>query len=83
MGTPTQPVTEQIFNGMSASALSDVEWQKPCQGNDHCVEIAALPDGRAAVRNSTDPGGPALIYTRAEIEALILGAKAGALDYLI
>ncbi|MCM3925255.1 DUF397 domain-containing protein [Frankia sp. AiPs1] len=36
-----------------------------------------------AVRNSRHPNGPALVYTRAEIEALILGAKDGDFDNLL
>jgi hypothetical protein len=34
------------------------------------------------VRNSRDPQGPALVYTRAEIAAFILGAKDGEFDDL-
>ena len=44
---------------------------------------AALPDGQVAVRNAADPAGPALIYTRAEIEALIGGAQDGDFDSLL
>jgi hypothetical protein len=47
------------------------------------VELAKLPDGKIAVRNSADPDGPALIYTRAEIEALIGGAQDGDFDALL
>lgn len=47
------------------------------------VEMARLPDGQIAVRNAADPGGPALIYTRAEIEALIGGAQDGDFDQLL
>jgi hypothetical protein len=84
MSISPQP-TEQIFNGMSAPELGDVEWLRGrCQSKEGtCVELAALSDGRAAIRNSTDPGGPALIYTRAEIAAFILGAKDGKFDDLI
>ena len=75
----------EIYNGMSATDLDGVSWQKSrisnSQGN--CVEIAALPDGGAAVRNSRDPQGPALIYTRAEMQALILGVKDGEFDHLL
>jgi len=75
----------EIYNGMSAMELDGVSWQKSrisnSQGN--CVEIAALPDGGAAVRNSRDPQGPALIYTRAEMQALILGVKDGEFDHLL
>jgi hypothetical protein len=33
--------------------------------------------------NSGDPEGPALIFTHAEIEAFIAGAKDGEFDHLI
>ena len=75
----------QVYNGMPADELGDVLWQKSrrssAQGN--CVEIAALPGGGAAVRNSRQPQGPALIYTKAEMEALILGVKDGEFDHLM
>ena len=35
------------------------------------------------MRDASDPDGPALIYTRAEIEALIGGAKDGDFDDLL
>ncbi len=41
-----------------------------------------LAGGAVAVRNSRDPHGPALVYTRAEIAAFIAGAKAGEFDDL-
>ncbi|SBW17498.1 hypothetical protein FDG2_0245 [Candidatus Protofrankia californiensis] len=44
------------------------------------MEMARLSPEVIAVRNSRDPNGPALIYTRAEIEALVLGAKDGDFD---
>ena len=55
----------------------------PTGGQSAGVEMAKLPDGQIAVRNSTDPDGPALIYTRAEIEALIGGAQDGDFDALL
>jgi hypothetical protein len=45
------------------------------QGN--CVEVARLPDGTVAVRNSRHPDGPALIFTSAEWEAFVSGAADG------
>jgi hypothetical protein len=61
------------------------QWQKSRHSNSqgNCVELAELPCGSIAVRNSRYPEGPALIYTRPEIEALILGAKDGDFDNLI
>jgi hypothetical protein len=75
----------RMVNGMSASQLQGVIWQKSGRSNPsgNCVECAALPDGEVAVRNSRDPEGPALIYTPAEIEAFILGVRDGDFDNLL
>ncbi|MER6401140.1 MULTISPECIES: DUF397 domain-containing protein [unclassified Kitasatospora] len=72
------------YNGMAAADLKDVVWQKSLHSNSqgNCVEFAALPGGDVAMRNSRFPDGPALIYTRAEIAALLLGAKDGEFDHL-
>jgi len=45
--------------------------------------VASLGTGEFAVRNSRNPDGPALIYTRAEIAALIEGVKLGEFDDLL
>jgi hypothetical protein len=47
----------------------------PTGGN--CVEVAFLADGEVAVRNSRDPDGPALIFTGAEWDAFLGGARDG------
>ena len=75
----------RMVNGMSASQLQGVIWQKSGRSNPsgNCVECAALPDGSVAVRNSRDPEGPALIYTQAEIDAFILGVRDGDFDNLL
>ena len=75
----------RMVNGMSASQLQGVIWQKSGRSNPsgNCVECAALPGGEVAVRNSRDPEGPALIYTPAEIEAFILGVRDGDFDNLV
>lgn len=74
-----------IYSGMPATALRQVTWQKSRRSNSrgNCVEMARLPGGDVAVRNSRYPDGPALVYTMAEIEALILGAKDGDFDNLL
>ena len=72
-------------NGMPARDLADVAWQKSSHSNSQgtCVELAGLPGGQIALRNSRHPDGPALIYTPAEIDAFIRGAKDGEFDDLI
>jgi hypothetical protein len=69
-----------IRNGMPASGIDGINWHKsrrsgPQGGN--CVEIAHLPDGQVAVRNSRYPDGPALIFTSPEWDAFLGGAKDG------
>jgi hypothetical protein len=75
----------ELFNGMRASALAPVSWVKSRHSNatGNCVELAALPDGGVALRNSRDPEGPALVYTRDEIAAFIAGARDGDFDFAI
>ncbi|NLT54216.1 MAG: DUF397 domain-containing protein [Actinomycetales bacterium] len=75
----------QVFNGMPATQVEGVVWRKSRRSNSqgNCVEMAELPGGDVAVRNSRYPAGPALVYTRAEIEALILGVKDGDFDHLL
>lgn len=71
-------------NGIAATELVGASWRKSSYSNSqgNCVEFAALSDGSVAVRNSRDPRGPALVYTRAEISALLAGAKDGEFDDL-
>ncbi|MGA5193359.1 DUF397 domain-containing protein [Streptomyces exfoliatus] len=70
---------------MAAAELRGVQWQKSRHSNSQgsCVEFAKLPGGNVAVRNSRHPEGPALVYTPAEIEALLLGVKDGEFDHLV
>jgi uncharacterized protein DUF397 len=50
--------------------------------NGTCVEVAALPDGHIAIRNSNHPDEGTILFTHAEINAWISGIKAGELHDL-
>ena len=48
--------------------------------NGNCVEVAGLPGDSVGIRDSRDPGGPVLRFTRAEWAAFLRGARRGELD---
>jgi hypothetical protein len=74
----------QVNNGIPADQLAPACWRKSRASNPtgSCVEVAELPGGAIAVRNSRHPCGPALIYTRAEVAAFLAGVKNGEFDDL-
>jgi Domain of unknown function (DUF397) len=74
-----------IHNGIPAASLTEATWKAAGHGEPRAAsaEMAALPGGSIAMRNSRDRDGLALIYTHAEIEAFIDGVKAGEFDHLI
>ncbi|KJK40274.1 hypothetical protein UK15_08010 [Streptomyces variegatus] len=74
----------QYDNGVPADRIMGALWIKSTasQGAGNCVEVAELPDGRVAVRNSRHPSGPALVYTRQEMAAFVAGARDGEFDGL-
>ena len=65
--------------------LTGVSWRKSRHSNSQgtCVELARLAGGQIAVRNSRFPEGPVQVFSRAEMRALIEGAKEGGFDYLL
>jgi uncharacterized protein DUF397 len=61
--------------------VSDKVWKKASasNANDNCVEMAR--DGELVlVRDSKNPHGPVLAYTKKEISAWLDGAKRGEFD---
>ena len=66
-------------------ALPDVTWRKSArsgkQGN--CVELAPVPSHGVAVRNSRFPEGPALMFSVADMSALVAAVKSGDYDHLL
>jgi hypothetical protein len=74
-----------IRNGMPASDLGPGGWTKPWSSTNGgaCLEARKLDGGRVALRQSTDPDGPALILEPHEIAAFIEGAKNGLTDFLL
>ena len=76
---------EITYNGMPAADLGEVRWLKSQYSNPNgeCVEVASLPTGEIAMRNSRFPTGPVLVYTQAEITAFLAGAKDGEFDQVV
>jgi hypothetical protein len=64
--------------------MDDLAWRKSSFSADQgaCVELAPLPDGRVAVRNSNHPDAGTVYFTRREMDAWLKGAQAGEFDDL-
>lgn len=65
--------------------LEGASWRKSRHSNPsgNCVEVAELPDGAIAIRNSRYPTGPALVCTQPEFAAFLAGARDGEFDGLL
>jgi hypothetical protein len=61
------------------AALAGAVYRKSSRstGTGNCVEVAGLPDGHRAVRDSKDPAGPALTFTSGGWTAFTAGLRAG------
>ncbi|GII88775.1 hypothetical protein Ssi03_67650 [Sphaerisporangium siamense] len=64
--------------------LSSVEWRKSMRSqatSNNCVEVAELPGGNRAVRDSKKPGGPVLGFTSTGWNSFIGCIKSGELGW--
>jgi hypothetical protein len=76
-------MTDAAGHVAHATDLGPLPWRKAtASAAGNCVEMAAVPDGPVAVRNSRDPHGPAILFSRTAIAALIEGMNAGEFDDL-
>jgi hypothetical protein len=73
--------TEQEKNELYAMDISDAVWESApgTDPDEERVEIAHLPGGAVAMRNSKEPE-TVLRYTAAEWRAFVLGARDGEFD---
>lgn len=59
----------------------EVKWVKSSysngSGGSNCVEVGAGEDDQILVRDSKDPDGPVLAFTRAEWDAFTAGVRDG------
>ncbi len=62
-------------------AALDSQWRKSTRSGDNgaCVEVAEMHD-EIKVRDSKDPDGPKLTFTRDEWRAFVTSAKDGDFD---
>ncbi|MEY9926896.1 putative secreted Zn-dependent protease [Catenulispora sp. GP43] len=60
-------------------------WRKSSasSGNGACVETTSVKADEILVRNSRDPEGPVLSFTKAEWVAFVAGVKAGEFDAIV
>jgi Domain of unknown function (DUF397) len=65
------------------SDANGLNWRKAqlSVNNGQCIELARA-EGMIAIRDSKNPSGPVLRYTRAEFHAFLDGAKNGEFDDL-
>ena len=66
------------FKGYEKIDTRQLTWRKGQRSNGgggNCVEVADLPDGGLAIRDSKNVNGPVLFFTPAEREAFVAGVK--------
>jgi hypothetical protein len=73
---------DDVDHTTTAARLSNLPWRKSTHSGalGNCVELAHLADGDVVVRNSRQPDGPVLVYSRTELATFLFGAKDGEFD---
>ena len=69
------PSEAAIGAASTGAAWIKSSYSGPTGGN--CAEVAFVADGQVAMRNSRHPDGPVLVFTRAEWDAFLSGARDG------
>jgi hypothetical protein len=82
-GAPYRYRTYYREHGVRTAELAAASWYKSSASayNGNCVEVSHLSGDLVAVRDTKDRAfGPALIFTRPEWDAFLVGAKNGEFD---
>jgi Domain of unknown function (DUF397) len=68
---------------VSSDWIFDIQWVKAKKSayDGNCVQVGRIRN-EVRVRNSRDPEGPQLVFTKAEFNAFLEGAKNGEFDGL-
>jgi hypothetical protein len=71
-----------VRSGIPAEQVPPATWRKSSHSGKegNCVELARLPDGIVALRNSRDPHGPALIHPADHLAGFLMAVKDGEFD---
>jgi hypothetical protein len=86
MGNDSAPIYDDKGNVRASLDLTGARWERGDGTNDDGdhVEVAAVPhtDGVTymVMRNSAQPAGPVLVFTPAEWDAFVKGARDGEFD---
>jgi hypothetical protein len=82
MENPLEPSTAADRLDGTERAVSALAWRKSRHSNPNgaCVELAPLPDGTVAMRNSRFADGVVLYHRASAISALLDAIKRGEFD---
>lgn len=74
-----QSLGDASGEALSTGSVAGLAWRKSARSiaNGQCVEAAALPDGRLAVRDSLDKSGPMAIFAGNAWRVLVKQIKDG------